>query len=100
MNSAMLSQHASVRAKQRGVPHVLIEALLVHADIDLPVGSGCTAFRLSRRRLQDRELRRQLGSTLDRLAGLALVCADETGEVVTVLHDHGGAEGRRYRRMT
>ena len=68
------------------------------ADMESPVGGGCTAVRLSRARLQDRDLRVLLGANADRLRSMAVVMADGTGEVVTVLHDHGGASGRRYRR--
>ena len=93
-----LSQHASIRAQQRGVPHTVIDLVLDHADVSVPVGSGCTALRLSKRRLSDRDLRRDLSSDLDRAARVTLILSDDTGEIVTVLHDHGGRGGRRYRR--
>ena len=99
MRESSLSHHAERRANQRGVPHFIIEVLLAQADIELPVGNGCSALRLSKTRLQDRELRENLGADLDRLAGLAVICADDTGEIVTVLHDWGGTDGRRYRRV-
>lgn len=94
-----LSQHAAVRAQQRGVPHAVIDLVLDHADVSIPVGSGCSALRLSKRRLAGRDLRRELRSALDRAAGITLIMSDDTGEIVTVLHDHGGREGRRYRRV-
>ena len=93
-----LTRHAVVRASQRGVPHGLIDALITHADMEVPVGGGCTALSLTRRRLGDRGLRASLGADLDRLAGLSAVLADDTGEVITVLHDHGGRRSRRYQR--
>ncbi|MGH7020861.1 MAG: hypothetical protein ACREEY_13315 [Brevundimonas sp.] len=99
MFEAALTRHAEARANQRGVQQDVIEAILHHADVDVPVGGGCSALRLSKRRLKDAALRKRLGSQLDRLAGIAVVCSDETGEIVTVLHDHGGADGRRYRRL-
>jgi hypothetical protein len=97
MPNLSLTRHASVRAQQRGVPHRVINALATWADVEIPVGGGCVALSLSRRQMSDRGLRASLGAELDRLAGVALV-ADETGAVVTVLHDCGGAGGRRYRR--
>ena len=97
MPSLALTRHASLRANQRGVTHAMLDALMAHADIEAPVGSGCTVLRFSRERLMDRDLRASLGSTADRLKSLAVILADDTGNVVTVLHDHGGAEGRRYR---
>lgn len=93
-----LSQHAWLRAQQRGVPHAVIDMVLDHADVCVSVGSGCTALRLSKRRLSDQDLRQDLQSDLDRAARITVVLSDDTGEVVTVMHDHGGREGRRYRR--
>jgi hypothetical protein len=97
MQDFALSLHASIRAQQRGVPHHLIDALVTWADVEVPVGGGCVAFSLSKRQMSDRGLRAKLGAELDRLAGVALV-TDDTGAVVTVLYDRGGAGGRRYRR--
>jgi len=98
MPALTLTRHATIRAQQRGVPHGVLNALIAHADLEAPVGSGCTVLRFSRERLMDRDLRAALGATADRLGSLAIVLSDDTGEVVTVLHDHGGSEGRRYRR--
>lgn len=98
MLSSSMTQHAAVRANQRGAPHAVIEALLTHADVEIFVGGGCSALRLSRQTLQDRELRDRLGAQVDRLAGLALICDNGTGKIITVLHDGGSAAGRRYRR--
>jgi hypothetical protein len=93
-----LTKHAVVRAQQRGIPHEVIDLILNYADEDKDVGSGCYSVWLSRPRLADRALRSQLGSSLDRAAGIILVIAGDTGEVVTTLHDDGGKRGRRYRR--
>ena len=98
MPALALSRHASIRAKQRGVTYDMLDALIAHADFEAPVGGGCTVLRFSRERLMDRDLRASLGSTADRLDSLAVILADDTGEIVTVLHDHGRSEGRRYRR--
>jgi hypothetical protein len=73
MSSFSMSRHAEIRANQRGVTHAMIETLIAHADVETPVGRGCTALRISRRQLQDRELRQSLGSKCDRLASLALI---------------------------
>ena len=94
----VLTRHAIVRANQRGVTHRMLDALIAWADVEAPVGGGCTALSFSRRRLKDRTLRDELGAAIDRLASLAIVLRDDTGDVVTVLHDLGGGAGRRYRR--
>lgn len=98
MSSLPLTRHADLRAKQRGVTHATLEALIAYADVEAPVGSGCTAIRLSRGRLQDRELRSNLGPLADRLRSLSAIVANNSGDVVTVIRDHGRAAGRRYRR--
>lgn len=93
-----LSRHATARLRQRGVSEALIEALMEHADVEVHVGGGCTALRCSRGQLADPNVRLAVGPDCDRLGSLALVFSSLTGEVVTVLHDRGGPQGRRYRR--
>ena len=92
-----LTNHASIRANQRGVPHGLIEQLLAHADIETRVGSGCVALSVSRQRLADRDVRRSVGPDLDRLRNLAVVCDTLDGSIVTLIHQHG-SRARRYHR--
>lgn len=92
-----LTQHASRRANQRGVPHDVIAHLLNHADVETRVGGGCVALSLSRRRLADRDVKRSVGRDLDRLRNLAVVCDAQDGAIITVLHEHG-ARARRYHR--
>lgn len=90
-----MTHHAEARANQRGIPYSLVEAVLDHADIEVPVGDGCTVYRISKERLNDRDTRRQLGNLLDRAGKVAVICSDD-GAVVTVMHDWG-CQGRRYR---
>ena len=96
MQEFALSKHAIARAKQRGVTHQMIKDLIANADVEEPVGRGCTVLRLSRRRLQDQSVRAALGARADQLQSVALIWSED-GEVVTVLHDHGSRAGRRYR---
>ena len=92
-----LTQHASMRANQRGVPHGLIVHLLDHADVETQIGGGCVALSLSRRRLADRDVRKSIGCDVDRLRKLAVVFDPTDGAIITVLHEHG-AGARRYHR--
>ena len=98
MPAFSMTCHAAIRANQRGITHQMIADLLAYADVEAPVGGGCTVLRVSRRRLQDGDIRADLSSNPDKLASLALVWSDDSAEVVTVMVDHGGAKGRRYRR--
>jgi len=97
MQTLTLSRHAAVRTQQRGMPHHLLHAFLDHADIDAPAGGHCRLLRISRERLRDRSVREELGADADRLARLAVIWSSETGTIVTVMHQHAGGAGRRYR---
>ena len=99
MTSVSLSRHAQTRIQQRGVPHALLYLLLETADIDAPAGGGCRILRVSRKRLKDTSLRERVGSDIDRLARCAVLWCDRTHSIVTVLHHHDGANGRRYRSV-
>jgi len=97
MPHRFMTRHAMIRARQRGIGEERLEAFLALADVDSPVGGGCFALRISRRLKRDRRIRKAFGPMLDLIADLALVMADD-GSIVTVMHDHGHAAGRRYRR--
>lgn len=96
MTEFSMSEHAAVRANQRGVTHQMISDVLTYADVEEPVGDGRTVVRLSRQTLRDQSVRSSLGPHADRLQSVALICSRD-GEIVTVLHDHGARGGRRYR---
>jgi hypothetical protein len=97
MYSYTLSKHAQIRANQRAVLHSSIDLLFTFADIEIPAGGSCSVIRLSRKNIADGEIRRLIGSQIDRLRNIALVFNSETREVVTILHDWG-KRGRKYRR--
>jgi len=90
-----MTHHAEVRANQRGIRYSLIDAVLDLADLEIPVGDGCMAYRISKERLAERDVRHKLGGHLDRAGKVAVICGDD-GAVVTVMHDWG-CQGRRYR---
>lgn len=97
MPDVSMSKHAIARANQRGVTHQMIADLIAYADVEEAAGDGCMVLRVSRRQLQDRSIRSSLGVRADQLQSVAVVWSAWSGEVVTVLHDHGGKAGRRYR---
>jgi hypothetical protein len=75
----------------------MIDGLLTCADLEAPVGGGCTVLRVSRERLRDKTLKGQISTRPEKLSHLAVVWSEDSAEVVTLLIDHGGAKGRRYR---
>lgn len=88
------TRHAEWRAQQGGVTPALIRTLLEYADIEMPVGRGCTALRVSDQGLY--QLSGDQGAALaDRVKDIVLIVA-ENEVLVTVLHARG-RPGRRYR---
>jgi hypothetical protein len=75
----------------------MIDDLICHADLEAPVGRGCTLIRVSRNCLKDPAILRSLRSNPDKLANLAIVWSDASAEIVTLMIDRGGAERWRYR---
>ena len=79
---------------QRSVDAQLLEQVLIHADVEVPVGGGRTSFSVSRKRPGDRDVR-SFGVKGDYAAGIAVMRGD-LGAVVTGLKVCRAA-GRRYR---
>ena len=88
-----LSKHAEKRSQQRGAKPELIELVLNHADIEVPVGSNCQALRVSRRTARGLNLG-------DRTHRYAVIVSDDTDEIVTILPTERGRRGARYRRRS
>lgn len=83
----MLTQHAQVRAQQRGIPPLLIQWLIEFgSEAKAPGG----AMRLHFDRAARKRLAKAVGAQIvDRLGSLLdayLVEANETGRVITVAH--------------
>lgn len=87
-----LSRHAEKRSQQRGAKPGLVELVLNHADVEVPVGSNCQALRVSRRMARGLNLG-------DRVHLYAVVVSGDTGEIMTItLSMERGCRGARYRR--
>lgn len=94
VTTSVMSNHATTRCQQRGVPLRVLSSLLDHGDRSIPVGGGHTAISLSR---NEAARLRRVGyhpAMLERLVGLTAVVSND-GQVVTVLH----ATDARYRRV-
>lgn len=86
------SEHSKRRAAQRGVTGRFVQAILMHADIERPIGDNCRLMRVSRRRSRKLNID-------DRLGRYAVIWSDDTARMVTVMPLHEGANGRRYRKQ-
>lgn len=86
------SEHSFTRAAQRGVNDHFVQAILMNADIERPIGDNCRLIRVSR-------LRSQSLNIDDRLGRYALIWSDDSARVVTIMPIHDGVNGRRYRKQ-
>jgi hypothetical protein len=90
------SSHAGQRARKRSFRRVYLELLLFGADCEAPVGSGCIALSISRRRRGELVAEGYPPGIVDRAAAIAAVEGAD-GQIITVLRPLG-RRGRRYRR--
>jgi hypothetical protein len=77
----------------------LIALVMDHHDIEFDINDDCRLLRLSRGMAAAIATSERVPSDAQRLASFALIHSDRTGRVVTVLRDHAGHSGRRYRRL-
>src|SRR5262245_7716233 len=92
-----LSAHARARAKARGIPLRIVEAVYANADRSPYVGGGCRSYMVSRRKLA------ALAETIpaadrERMEGVILVIDPFDSVVITVLHADR-CNGQRYFRQ-
>jgi len=93
----ILTTHAQKRAQQRAVRPIVVGFVLHHADIDLEAGEGCRALRISKKK-QAMLVRDGVSPSEIARAANVIVLVGNSGDVVTVMHDHN-SHGRRYRRQ-
>jgi hypothetical protein len=87
-----LSKHATRRSQQRGIAHRLIEAVLEHADNEIPIGDDFTVLWVSKRLAQ-------CIPGLDKLANVGLIWSGANAQIVSVIHirDRHYRQGNRGR---
>ena len=83
-----ISRHALKRCQSRGISLGMIESIVLGADLEIPIGRGCTALSLTK------AAARAHGALAEKLSGIVAVMSDD-GTLVTVLHAYG-RRGRRY----
>ena len=95
----MLSDHAMRRAQQRGIRPAVVDFVLGNADRDLEAGNGCRAYRISKKRLAELCSKAAAKvSEVERATNVVVILHEDSGEVITVMHDRNKT-GRRYRRQ-
>ena len=94
----IFSDHAMRRAQQRGIRPGVVDFVLGNADRDLEAGTGRRAYRISKKRLAELCSKAAKVSEVERATNVVVILHEDSGEVITVMHDRNKA-GRRYRRQ-
>ena len=97
MSSAKLkfTKHALRRKARRSKCDGPIDVLLAHFDQDIYVRNGVWAWSLSDTRRRDLQRHGAISPAMaDRVRGLVLLIAEDTGEVVTLIRGSGRPIGR------
>ncbi|NQU58433.1 MAG: hypothetical protein HQ513_14465 [Rhodospirillales bacterium] len=90
------SNHAEVRAKQRGIRFETIELIASLADRRTRTPGGTVALSISEK-AQQRWIDGGLpAADISRARGVVIIADAKTNEIVTVEHSHG--KKRRFRR--
>lgn len=98
MTHIVFSSHATIRAQQRGIRLPVVDFILQHFDVDLEAGDGCRSHRISKRAASELLRNGVAVSEVDRARNVVLIVREDSGEIVTVMHDCT-PYGRRYRRQ-
>ena len=94
MNEVVYTRHAIRQARRQGVTPAMLQTVWEYADIEMPLGSGRIAMRLSAQALYLLAL--DQGCTLmERAQSIVLILTDEV--VMAVVRSHG-LPSRRYDR--
>lgn len=96
-NEILMSNHACQRAQQRGIRPGLIQNIIEHHDRESEVGDDCRVLRVSRRAARDFARSGGDRQMAERLPTVAVIWSDRNAQVVTIIHDGGGRDARRYR---
>ena len=92
------SKHANMRGQQRGLKRDTTDLVWRYGDIEVSIGKGCQAIRLSRAGLNYLKSIGYNQSQIDRCQGVVIVCAEDGKTIVTTMHNHGPT-AKRYRRV-
>jgi hypothetical protein len=96
-SAVVLTQHAKLRMRQRGVKLEILRTLMSLSDRAVCVGRGCVALTISRDGLAELKADGVPPAILDAVRRNTVVVGDD-GSVLTVAKHFDGRKGRSYRR--
>lgn len=94
MSKIVCSRHAMVRAQQRGIRPVQIDAVIRYADMEARRGDGCASIWISKRELRRLGPSTPEGVSTERLQGM-IVLQGYDHSCVTVFRNR---RSKAYRR--
>ena len=94
----ILSSHAAERARQRGIGQEAIQLIVQNGDVEFDVGDDCQLIRLSRKAAISVAAHLGRPQIAEQLSSFAVIDSGRSGQIVSVIRDHSGPSGRRYRR--
>lgn len=86
----MMTQHAQVRCRQRGVTDETLMTVLEEADVETNLAGNCRMHRVSQRTARVRGL-------APKLSRIGVVLSDDSQKIVTVIHFSGHRQWRYTR---
>jgi len=79
------TEHADMRAQQRGVKKSAMNFILKEADVDLPAGRGCRSLLVSQKKIKTLISQNKLQPKFaDRINGVVLI--EHDNELITLFH--------------
>jgi hypothetical protein len=79
------TEHADVRAQQRGIKKSVMNFILKEADVDLPAGRGCRSLLVSQKKLKILISENKVQPKFaDRVNGVVLI--EHENELITLFH--------------
>lgn len=94
MPESVYSNHAMIRAQQRGITPAQIDAIMRYADMERPRGGGCVSIWISRKQLGRFGSSTPEGVSIDRLEGVTVLQGGDEA-CVTVFRNR---KSKTYRR--
>ena len=83
--SLHFTEHADMRAQQRGVKKSVMNFILKEADVDLPAGRGCRSLLVSQKKIKTLISQNKLQPKFaDRINGVVLI--EHDNELITLFH--------------